>query len=387
MPFEEAASELQATLGIVVSDSTVRRLTLQAGAITEQIQTEQAQPQRSPSCFPLPKEEPAERLAMSSDGGLVPLRGGVWAEVKTLVIGEVLAPSSQETTARTTAHSYFSRLTDAATFADLASVEIERRGVERARAVCAVQDGAEWLQGFVDGHRHDAVRILDFAHAAEYLGQVAEQGKQAGYHLPAVWLPVLLHQLKHHGPSRVLAHLERLEQRWHLPASSEALRYFRKRLPQLQYPQFLAAGWPIGSGMVESANKVVMQARLKGAGMHWEPSNVNPMLALRNALRNGRWVETWQMQQQRRKQDRRAHRQLRSEQRRARLLHRPTSQMVHLCLLLPRQTSAVQPSPPKGRDSGTKALGTADFFSQRSSFTPCKNVNDTLFTRAADVLI
>ena len=100
----------------------------------------------------------------------MPLRGGVWAEVKTLVIGEVLAPTSETTTARTTAHSYFSRLTDAATFADLASVEIERRGVERARAVCAVQDGADWLQGFVDGHRQDAVRILDFAHEARVPG-------------------------------------------------------------------------------------------------------------------------------------------------------------------------------------------------------------------------
>ena len=194
-----------------------------------------------------------------------------------------------------------------------------------------------------------------------YLGQVAEQGKQAGHHLPACWLPVLLHQLKHHGPRRVLAHLERLEQRWHLSAIVEALRYFRKRLPQMQYPHFLEAGWPIGSGMVESANKVVMQARLKGAGMHWEPANVNPMLALRNALRNERWEETWQMQQQRRKDARRAQRRLRSEQRRAHLLHRLTEQIVRLCLLLPRQTPPAQPSPPKGRTEAQRRWGRQTF--------------------------
>jgi hypothetical protein len=207
MPFERAASELQAMLGIQVSDSTVRRQTVQAGALCEQIQREQAQPHRCPSCLSLPQEEPAERLAMSSDGGLVPLRGGVWAEVKTLVIGEVVPPSSKQTTGRTTAHSSFSRLCDAATFADLASVEIARRGVERAKAVCAVQDGADWLQGCVDGQRQDAVRILDFAHAAGYLGQIAEQAQQVGHPLPKRWLAVLLHQLKHHGPTRVLRHL------------------------------------------------------------------------------------------------------------------------------------------------------------------------------------
>ena len=60
------------------------------------------------------------------------------------------------------------------------------------------------LQGFVDGHRADALRILDFAHAAGYLGQVAEQGRLAGYHVPASWLAIVLHELKHHGPDRLL---------------------------------------------------------------------------------------------------------------------------------------------------------------------------------------
>src|SRR4029434_215935 len=61
-----------------------------------------------------------------------------------------------------------------------------------------------------------------------------------------------------------------------------------------QYGVFQAEGWPIGSGMVESANKVVVEARLKGAGMHWSRASVNPLLALRNAVCNARWAETWQ---------------------------------------------------------------------------------------------
>lgn len=58
MPFEEARAELQETLGIQISDSTVRCLTLQTGAIIEEIQTEQAQPQRSSSRFPCPSRSP-----------------------------------------------------------------------------------------------------------------------------------------------------------------------------------------------------------------------------------------------------------------------------------------------------------------------------------------
>ncbi|HEY6409025.1 MAG TPA: hypothetical protein VIY29_16310 [Ktedonobacteraceae bacterium] len=53
------------------------------------------------------------------------------------------------------------------------------------------------------------------------------------------------------------------------------------------------AGWPMGSGSVESANKLVVEARLKGAGMRWGRHNVNPMLVLRNAVCKRRWQETW----------------------------------------------------------------------------------------------
>jgi hypothetical protein len=45
--------------------------------------------------------------------------------------------------------------------------------------------------------------------------------------------------------------------------------------------------------MVESANKLVVEDRLKGAGMHWADANVNGMLALRNAVCNDRWEQSW----------------------------------------------------------------------------------------------
>lgn len=47
------------------------------------------------------------------------------------------------------------------------------------------------------------------------------------------------------------------------------------------------------SGSGESANKVVVETRLKGAGMHWKRENVNAMLALRNAVCNDRWAAAW----------------------------------------------------------------------------------------------
>ena len=137
---------------------------------------------------------------------------------------------------------------------------------------------------FIDLHRPDAVRILDFPHAAEHLGLLIEALHQAGVALPADALERSLHILKHRGPGLLLRWCDRLPAAiTELEAVQKHLYYFRKREALMQYPHYQEQGWPLGSGMVESANKVVVQARLKGAGMHWEPTHVNPMLALRSA--------------------------------------------------------------------------------------------------------
>ncbi len=44
---------------------------------------------------------------------------------------------------------------------------------------------------------------------------------------------------------------------------------------------------------MESANKLRVEARLKGAGMHWARAHVNPMMALRTVAYGDRWAEVW----------------------------------------------------------------------------------------------
>lgn len=123
------------------------------------------------SAMPQPTPQGPAQQVLSVDGAFVPLVGCEWAEVKTLAIGEVELPKqvNDETVIQTGALSHFSRLTDATTFQRLALVGTHRRGVETVRAVGAVTDGAEWCQNFVDFHRSDAVRILDFPHAGGHL--------------------------------------------------------------------------------------------------------------------------------------------------------------------------------------------------------------------------
>ena len=293
MPFAQAALMLSDLLQVQVSKETVRRWTEGAGAQVEATQTEQA---HEPWQEEGRSESRPERLVLSADGAMVPLCGGEWAEVRTVAIGEVEAAGI--TTEPQEVHvgqlSYFSRLASAEIFAQLAEVEMRRRQVVQASQVAAVTDGADWLQGLVNLHRPDAVRILDFPHEASHGAALLQGLAPAGKAVAADVLARCLHILKHRGPASLLRLLARLPPEL---AEREGVRehesYLRKREPLMQYPQFRRDGWPIGSGMVESANKLVVEERLKGAGMHWQRPNVNPMLALRNGICNQRWQETW----------------------------------------------------------------------------------------------
>src|SRR5207302_9118495 len=107
------------------------------------------------------------------------------------------------------------------------------------------------------------------------------------------------------------------------------------------YPLYQQLGWPLGSGSVESAHKSVVQARLNGAGMRWERSHVNPMLALRTEVCHDRWDETWVRTCERRGQQRMQKRISRQTIRLDQARHQLQQIILHMILL----ASPVLPKP------------------------------------------
>lgn len=303
MPFVPVTEGIAYFCKVSVSEPTARRKTEEAGQAYVEVQTAQVEA--------IAREEGAAPVGpplqqMSVDGAMVPLLHQEWGEVKTLAIG-VIGPPVQEKGewhVHATQVSYFSRMTDHETFSRLATVETQRRGTANAGTVCAVNDGAEWEQQVVDDHRPDAVRILDWGHSAEHVSAVGRA--VFGQDPPAeqTWRTEQLRALKEDDPPLLLAELRRLREtlttQEHDRVNAEAVRvveanlaYFSKRQEHIRYAAFAQAGYPIGSGAVESGNKLVVEARLKGAGMHWAPEHVDPMVALRTVACSDRWDEAW----------------------------------------------------------------------------------------------
>jgi hypothetical protein len=293
MPFRRATELFEEFTGIRLSKIVSQRGTEAAGRVYEEMQAAEAQEILEKK--PRPSAQP-QKVQISADGCMIPLLHGVWAEVRTVVVGEI-EPANKakgEMAVHARNLSYFSRKVSSQQFETLALTEMHRRGVENAQVVAAVMDGAEWLQSFTDYHCPQAVRILDFPHAAEHISPIGDflHGEHTAEN--RTWLQERLHQLKHAGPVKLLKEFRKLQRQQ--PAAeliSSNLAYLEKRAGQMQYPAFQAQGLPIGSGIVESGNKLVVEARLKGAGMHWADHNVNPMLALRNLICSNRWQADW----------------------------------------------------------------------------------------------
>jgi hypothetical protein len=291
MPFERA-TEMQAELtGVQTSEATARRRSYRVGEAALEVEKARA---NSPAPE-VPEEIRKAKHIVSPDGAMVPLLHGQWAEEKhggggTSGGRQARGGDSQRRPLLFLAHARCEKQD-----ASRQTRNCFDEGLKSLEQVSAVMDGAEWIDGFVDWLcPHVLLRILDFPHAGEYVNEIGKLTQAAGSVLEDGWLKSHLHDLKHDGPATVLEELRELRDRHpQVEEIGKKLGYLEKRETRMQYPLYQAQGWPIGSGIVESGNKVVMQARLKGPGMHWAPPHVNPLLALRCGACSNRWDETY----------------------------------------------------------------------------------------------
>jgi hypothetical protein len=176
-------------------------------------------------------------------------------------------------------------------------------GIDGAQRWIGLTDGGNGLEEFVrKNFPRDVVLILDFWHAADYLTELGKllqpHDEEARQQLVQGWC----HVLKHEGGAAIIAHLEELPLPPRKPAlaaqRAEVLNYFRNNVHRMDYPDYRAHGWLIGSGAVESGCKTVVGQRLKLAGMRWREDGTDGMCHLRALFKSeaGQWDAFWRRQ-------------------------------------------------------------------------------------------
>jgi hypothetical protein len=170
-------------------------------------------------------------------------------------------------------------------------------GMNRAERWIALSDGGAGIEDFLQDHfgRVEAV-ILDFWHAAEYLGELSRALYPTDEEAAQRWREQWCHRLKHEGGQAVLQGLRELVVRGRAAREcwQRVLTYFGNQVHRMDYPSYRAKGWQIGSGPVEAGCKLV-GGRLKGAGMRWGEAGADGVCHLRALYRSeaSQWDQFW----------------------------------------------------------------------------------------------
>jgi hypothetical protein len=170
-----------------------------------------------------------------------------------------------------------------------------QQGILSAPQVVWLSDGARgFWRLFDERFAQYAQGILDFYHAAQNLWMGAKVWLDGRTKQARAWFVKARRQLRRGQAHKVLADIEAALALEGLPTSAhEALtkvyNYLDKHRDHIDYAKFKESGLPIGSGIVESACKWLIQQRFKGVGMRWSEDGFNHLLHLRLAWVNGRF--------------------------------------------------------------------------------------------------
>lgn len=295
----KAEAHLEQTGGITVSARQIQRVVQRVGSGA---QSWQEQPAKPGSCdapimyvsadgtgVPMVREELEGRRGKQSDGTAKTRQvylGCVFTQHRVDEEGHPIRDWESTT--------YVSSFKSIDEFGPLLRQEAIRRGMGNVAKVVLLIDGAAGLENMGRLNFKDCVQIVDFYHAMEHAGKVLElligkthpdfkkRQRRWAKRLLKDNVQALIDQARQECAGKPHAH-----------AVEGALGYFVRNVNRMQYGTFRAAGYFIGSGVVEAGCKTVIGARCKHSGMFWSKEGAQNILALRCLHSSRRSDEFW----------------------------------------------------------------------------------------------
>ena len=303
--FEKAAELLEEMAGVRVSESTVERTTEGAGRrLADAVAADTAFGPKAD--WPWYKDYDGKRCAyveLDATGVRQQGEGGGPAEGRMAYVGMVCNPCPEwpwpDERPRPMRSRYLSGLYPLEDFAPLVRTPAGHVGMDRADRWIGLSDGGSGLEDRLrENFPRVEVVILDFFHPAEKLTGLARllhpKDEDGAEDQARRWRQLL----KEEGGAVLGAVLRE----WDWPrrpglreSVDELIGYLDRQAHRMEYPEYLAHGWCIGSGAVESACKTVVGQRLKLAGMRWGEDGAHAVCHLRALYRSekGQWDAFW----------------------------------------------------------------------------------------------
>jgi hypothetical protein len=230
-------------------------------------------------------------------GSTIKRRGDVYREVKVGAVFEAsrgpersgLAPGVFVDQAGQ--KHYVARRSKAEDFGKLLYALAVSCGLQRARQLVVLGDGAVWIWRLAAEHFPEAVQIVDIWHAREQVWKVARAVFGPSTPEAAAWADHVCSRLLEGKIEELVAEIVVLPP---IPPEPETARsvpdierdYFISNAARMRYRAFRTQGIHVGSGIAEAACKTVVSTRAKWVGMRWTPDGLDALLALRTAVLN-----------------------------------------------------------------------------------------------------
>jgi hypothetical protein len=167
----------------------------------------------------------------------------------------------------------------------------------------ALTDGAEALQQQLVTHFLAYIFILDIIHATEYLWDAANALLGETHPQRLAWVRAYLEALVAGQTDAVITALAaEVQDPTCTGTQRQAVRrtvgYYQRHRPYMHYDDYLARGWPIGTGVVEGACGHLVKDRMEQSGMRWTQAGAQAVLDLRAVRINGHWEAYGQFHRQ-----------------------------------------------------------------------------------------
>jgi hypothetical protein len=247
LPYGQAAEVMRRIGKRPLSDSSLWRLAQKVGRVLKAQKTHEPVPEAQPDVAGAAAQDHTRLLSM--DGGLVNLEGEGWKELKVGLVGTVIAdePASGDAvpSVHTTATHYGAVLGDVSAFTPVLLDLARRTGFEQAAHSCITADGAAWIWNLADAHFPDSVQVVDYYQARQHLSLAAQALFPDRPARANAWFHAHTDDLLDGHLQPILADLEQAD-------LADSAAYSQTHQARMNYADFQAEGYPIGSGSVES---------------------------------------------------------------------------------------------------------------------------------------
>jgi hypothetical protein len=154
-----------------------------------------------------------------------------------------------------------------------------------------ISDGATWIRNMKEVFFHDAIQILDFYHLAEHIFNFAKEVFDFDEKIYDKWAHEIISLFRNSETQGAITKIKQLSKRQLGKANSDILQYIDNNKNSIDYLTYRKCGYFIGSGAIESGNKIVLQRRMKHGGMRWNIDSGQAVLALNAKRRSDLWSE------------------------------------------------------------------------------------------------